>query len=80
MEDEFIVKEETHKNLECAHIARLVMGGRVNFTGSIPKIMRYSAATNKEGEIVKELMKETTVPTKGEIQAALKCVRLTINL
>lgn len=53
-------------------VTRLVMGGRVKFTGPIPKIMRYSAATTRAGEIVKELMKETTVPKKEEIQAALK--------
>jgi len=53
-------------------VTRLVMGGRVKFTGPIPKIMRYSAATTRTGEIIKELMKETTVPKKEEVQAALK--------
>ena len=53
-------------------VTRLVMSGRVKFTGPIPKIMRYSKATTRTGEIMKGLMKETTVPTKEEVQAALK--------
>lgn len=54
----------------------LVMSGRVKFSGPIPKIMRYNAATTRAGEILKELMEKTTVPTKEEVQAALKELRL----
>jgi len=53
-------------------ITKLVMSGRVKLGGPIPKIMRYNAATTRLGEIVKEFMKETTIPTKKEVQAALK--------
>jgi len=53
-------------------VTRLVMSGRAKFTGPIPKIMRFSAATTRAGEIVKELMTKTKIPKKEEIQAALK--------
>ena len=55
-----------------ADITRLTMSGRVRFSGPIPRMLKFRAATTRAGEIMAELMKETTVPTKEEIQAALK--------
>ena len=55
-----------------ADITRLTMSGKVRFSGPMPRIMKFRAATTRAGEIMAELMKETIVLTKEEIQAALK--------
>ena len=53
-------------------ITRLTMSGRARFSGPMPRMLKFRAATTRAGEIMAELMKETMVLTKEEIQAALK--------
>ena len=53
-------------------ITRLTMSGRVRFSGPMPRMLKFRAATTRAGEITAELMKETMVLTKEEIQVVLK--------
>jgi len=53
-------------------VMRLAMSGRATFSGPTLRMMKYRKATERAGEIMKELMEETIVPTKEEIQAFLE--------
>jgi len=53
---------------------RLAMSGRATFSGPTVWLMKYREATDRTGEIMKELMEETLVPTKEDIRAALEAL------
>jgi len=53
-------------------VTKLSMSGRATFSGPTARLMKYRKATDRAGEIMKELMKETVVPKKEDIRAFLE--------